>query len=267
MKNSLRYLTSLLFLLVYTVLSAQAGLGVTPPRNYYSSAPGVTTVNKITVSNPSKNNSLQLTISFNDWEYNAAGQNVIVEPGTLSNSCAAWITVKPGSYLNLAPGESQELEVSVTPPANLKDGIPVHTALMFLTQTNSMETRNEQGALVKVSLRSGVKIYHHSGHSENPDLDFSDYRFNTTSKNLDLIVENSGNIWTDARVSTELVNQKDGTRQVMAEQFVYTLPGDKRSINLTLPEKLKPGKYLATSTLSYGEEDVIKMAELSFVYE
>lgn len=266
MKNLLRLL-SFVLLSFYSPAKAQTGLDVMPPRTYYSSAAGSSSVNKIKVSNPSKSNSLTLSISVEDWEYDANGNNVIAEAGTLKNSASTWISIKPQSFFTLAPGESQDVEVTVTPPAKRFDSLNVHTALVFVSQTNPVDSYNDKGALIKISLRSGVKIYHRYDENLPPIVDFTDYQYNKLLKKLNLSIANNGNTWTDGTVVTELVNQTDGSQIKLDDQMIYTLPGDRRLVGIALPAALKPGKYIATSTFSYGDDDTIKMAELTFIHE
>lgn len=249
----------------FAIAYGQTGLSVSPPRTYYVSSAGETTVKKIMVTNTSKDTTLSLTVSLSDWQYEESGNNIMTEPGTLANSATPWITIKPQSYFTLPPGETHELEVTLTAPAQ-SDSTAVHTSLLFITQTNPVDSF-EQGALVKVSLQSGVKLYHRYNTSANPSIEFNNYRFDKNSRNLELSLENTGNIWTDGTVLTELVNVNDGTKYVLPDQIIYTLPGDKRNVTIPLPKDIKPGKYTASSTLSYGDDDTIKMAELAFVYE
>lgn len=264
MNKFFRYLPVFLFFPFATAL-AQTGLSVSPPRTYVTSAAGQSSVNKILVTNTSKDVSLNLTVSLSDWQYDEQGNNVVADAGTLANSATPWITIKPQSYFTLAPGETHELEVTVMAPAQ-KDSVDVHTSLLFITQTNPVDSF-EQGALVKVSLRSGIKLYHRYNTPANPSIEFTDYRFNKETKNLELALENNGNIWTDGTVITELVNLNTGTKHKLEDQIIYTLPADKRKVTVALPKGLKPGKYTASSVISYGDDDTIKMAELGFVYE
>lgn len=266
MKSSLRFFPIIL-LLVGQLTFAQTGLTVSPPRNYFTSAPGQSARQKVIVTNPSKETPLTLTVSLSDWQYNGNGNNVIEDAGTFANSCAAWTTIQPQSYFTLAPGQSKELEVVITPPAVKTDNLNVHTALLFITQTNPIDSFNDQGALVKVTLRSGVKIYHRYDTPEKPEIEFTNYQYEKTLKNLLLVLENKGNTWTDGTLTTELVNQNDGTTYKLEDQILYTLPGDERIVHIALPATLKAGKYIATSSFSYGADDIIKMAELTFAHE
>lgn len=267
MNDLFRLIISFFFVGICTVVQAQVGLSVSPPRNYFASAPGVPGINKIIVSNPSTTSPLVLTVSLKDWKYDEHGNNVMAEPGTFTNSCAQWVQVKPQTYFTLEPGESKEIEVIVTAPAVKKDSPDVHTAMLFITQTNPVDSYNDNGALVKVSMQSGIKLYHRYNTPANPSIEFTDYRFNKETKNLELALENTGNIWTDGKVITELVNLNTGTKHKLEDQIIYTLPADKRKVTVPLPKGLKPGKYTASSVISYGDDDTIKMAELGFTYE
>ena len=268
MKIKSLFLLTLLSSLFYT-LSALTGFSVSPPRSYYSGIAGQSTSNKILVTNPSDTHTLEMTVTLNDWKYDAQGSNVIQEPGTLPTSMASWISIRPQSYFSLAPGESREIELVVTPPAGKESSdVPVHTALVYFTQTNPIDSFNESGALVKVSVRTGVKVYHRQPSAPAPDIDFYDFAYNKKAKQLKLGMVNQGNTWTDGTVVTDLVRQDDGTRIKMENVVVYTLPGDRREVVLPLPEKLKPGKYIASSTFTYeGDQELIKVAELTFTHE
>lgn len=258
-----------LFVSLFSTLNAQTGISVSPPRSYYSGVAGQSTSNKILVTNPSALHTLEMTVTLNDWKYDTEGNNVIQEPGTLPTSMASWISIRPQSYFSLAPGESREIELVVTPPSGaLSADIPVNTALVYFTQTNPIDSFNENGALMKVSVRTGVKVYFRQPSTPAPDIDFYDFSYDKKAKILKLGMVNQGDIWTDGRVVTELIRQDDGSRHKLENVIVYTLPGDRREVLLPLPETLKPGKYIASSTFTYeGDQDLIKVAELTFTHE
>ncbi|MDF0720929.1 molecular chaperone [Kaistella sp. PBT33-4] len=265
MINLFKYI--LFFLAVpFVTVQGQTGLSVSPPRTYVVSNPGEIISKKILVTNTSKNAPLNLTVSLSDWQYDTAGNNLVGDPGTLENSASSWISVKPQSYFTVLPGETHEMEIMLNVPQR-KGSSDIHTSLIFVTQTNPVDSFNERGAVVKVSMQSGIKIYHRYDTPANPSIEFTDYRFNKETKNLELALENTGNIWTDGTVITELVNLNTGTKHKLEDQIIYTLPADKRKVTVPLPKGLKPGKYTASSVISYGDDDTIKMAELGFVYE
>ncbi len=262
------FLTILLVLGCSLSAYAQTGITVGPPRMYFVSDAGETKTQKLLVSNPSKTGTMNLTVSFNDWHYDTLGSNVVVDPQTLPTSLTSWITVMPQTFFILGPGEARELEISLTAPAQSNQGEPVHTAMLYITQTNSTDSFNEKGALVKVSVRTGIKLYHrYSSVQKNPDIEFTDYKYESKDQQLRLSFDNAGNTWTDGVISSELISQSDGSTIKLEDQIIYTMPSDHRQVVLKLPPTLKKGKYIATSTFSQVDNDVIKMAELPFTYE
>lgn len=262
------YIIGLVFIFLPTIGQAQTGITVGPPRTYFISAPGESQTKKILVSNPSKTGTMNLTISFNDWSYDLQGGNVIVDSGTLPTSLSGWLSVMPQTFFTLAPGESKEIEVTLTAPTPAEPFEPVHTSMLFITQTNPSDSFNEKGALVKVAVRTGVKVYHqYTSDTPIPDITFTDFKFEKEKKQLLLHFTNNGNTWTDGTIQSELISQTDGSVVKLEDQVIYTMPKDHRQVTISLPENLKRGKYLATSTFSHTENDVIKMAELSFTYE
>src|SRR5690606_15208791 len=124
MKQSNHFLTRsfvLIGLCFFTIqlAVAQTGISVSPPRTYFTLNPGQSESKVILVSNPSKTNTLELSVAMNDWEYDQAGNNVIQDAGTLSTSSASWINILPQSFFSLAPGASHELQVQMNVQVNI----------------------------------------------------------------------------------------------------------------------------------------------------
>lgn len=257
-----------LLLWVPSMSLAQTGISVSPPRTYFTLGPGKSETKKILISNPSKSQALELSVSFNDWEYDSLGNNVIVDAGKLATSCAEWIDILPQSFFSIAPGASHEIDVRIRVPENLSDSVPVHTAMIFITQINPSDGVNEQGANIKIAVRSGVKIYHRNSVKRDPNIDVQNFAYNKANPNqLKFSYANIGNVWTDGTISCELLNQETGKKIKLNDVVFYSMPGDKRNVFLELPEGLSPAKYIATAIVDYEYAASVKMAELSFDYE
>ncbi|MGZ3871380.1 MAG: fimbrial biogenesis chaperone [Mucilaginibacter sp.] len=262
------FVSVLLFcsLLTFKVFG-QAGMTVSPSKLYYKLPAGGTGTQKVTVANPN-NSELEVGVSLSDWDYDAFGNNVIHEMGSLKTSCAEWIRVLPGAVFNLQPNERRELQVVFNVPPNADQSIPVHTAMLFLTQMNPADSRASNGTAVKVSVRIGIKVYHSFIQSEKRDLEVIGLKDTTIAKPLasllELQVENTGKLWVDGKVKWELLNTQTGGKIKMDEQDFYALPGDKRIIRQNLPTKLEKGHYTATAVINYGNNDELKVAELEF---
>ncbi len=262
------------FLILYLLFGgilctfAQTGISVSPPRLYFETGPGNTSTRKVTVSNASKTTVLDLSVSLGDWAYDEKGGNLILPPDSLRNSFASWVTVTEGSYFSLEPGESKDLTVSVTVPIGVDASIPVYTALLFITQMNPVDDVNAQGSLIKVSVRSGIKLYCRpvvSGKTKK--LEITGLKFFSETRELELVFENQGNVWTDGVIYTDLLNTGTGKSLKVEEAGFRTLPGDKQVVRIALPKDLAKGNYTATLMMDFGSNSEMEAAELKFTYE
>ncbi|WP_430615277.1 fimbrial biogenesis chaperone [Flavobacterium sp. JP2137] len=260
-----RFSTLLFVLLAHTAVFAQSGLSVSPPRNYFTVAAGQSESKKVLVSNPSKTTRLDLAVSLNDWNYDKMGNNVIQDAGTLPNSCANWISIAPQTSFSIAPGETHELEIIVSPPAEVTDNLPVHTAMMYITQINPEDAVNEHGANIKVSVRTGIKIYQRYPVARLAEIDIANFSY--AKDQLLLEFNNIGNVWAEGSIEGELIHQETGKKTPLSNLAFYSMPGDQRKTPIPLPEDLSKGKYIATVILNYGESATIKMAELNFTHD
>lgn len=261
-----RFSTILLLLFACNTVQAQSGISVSPPRNYFTVSAGQSESKKVLVSNPSKTTRLDLAISFNDWSYDENGNNTIHDAGTLPSSCAPWISILPQSYFSLAPGETHEIEIIVAPPASSSSDVPVHSAMLYITQVNPENAVNENGANIKVSVRTGIKIYQRYPGARLPQLEIENFSY-TNTKDLLLEFRNDGNIWADGTLTCELINQETGKKTLLPDTIFYTMPQDYRKLPIVLPDDLAKGKYIATALLNYGDDETIKMAELRFSHD
>lgn len=228
----------------------QVGMTASPSKLYFKLPGGGTATQKVIVSNPN-DRELDVGVSFSDWDYDSVGNNRIYEMGTLKNSCAEWIKVLPASVFTLQSNERRELDVVFTVPQNADRSIPVHTAMVFLTQMNPADSRAQNGAAIRVSVRLGIKVYHSFVQTENRDLEVIGLKDTTaslpvkgpvaqkaaTATLLELQVQNTGKLWIDGKVKWELLNTQTGGKTQMDEQDFYSLPGDKRIIRQYLPAK------------------------------
>lgn len=259
------FLAIMLFLSANTVF-AQAGISLTPGRLYYKFGKGASGSQFIKITNPT-NKELEIGASFSDWSYEEDGKNQILDANTISTSCSNWIQILPSSYFIIKPGETKEIEIILKVPQNADESIPVHNSMIFFTQLNPGKTTDKNGASIQVTVRMGVKIYHTFNKESEALIDFVDflsYADEQGNKILELKVENQSKIWADGTVKWELFNNSTGKKTVLKESEFYTLPGNIRSLKQILPEDLPKGDYTVSAILTYGEKDVIKIAELEF---
>lgn len=258
-------LVSALLSLCISPITAQTGVSVSPPRLYFETNEGQSSTQKVTVTNVSTTNSLNLAVSLNDWAYDMKGENITYAADSLPSSCAGWITFREtDKYFSLKPGEAKEIEVTLTTPTVLPDTIAAHTALLFVTQMNPVNDVDYKGTNIKVSVRSGIKIFHKTVNAKNKKVEIRNLQFDKEQKNIILSFDNTGAIWCDGTIYTDLVNMETGKKTAAQQIVFYTMPGNKRETRILLPENLEKGKYAASILMDYGIDDAIEVAELTF---
>ncbi|MGD9558107.1 MAG: hypothetical protein AB7V25_13875 [Mangrovibacterium sp.] len=250
-----------------TGLSGQ-GMATNPPRLYFTTPPKGNEVRKLTVMNTGQTQ-LELGISVGDWDYDRAGDNRFYDGGTLKTSAANWIGIFPSSYLVLQAGERRDLEVTLNVPATADSSVSVRTAMIFLTQLNPAEVKSTGGAAIQVSIRSGTKVYHSFFPEDSRDIMIVDFKkmipkADNNKTALQLTISVTGKLWVEGKVITELLHMRSGEKTKLADNRFYALPGDLRYIRLDLPPDLPPGRYTATTMVSFEKRDLLKMAELEF---
>lgn len=259
---------TLLFLFLIIQISAQTGISVSPPRVYFESAAGSSSTQKITVTNVSAENTLDLAVSLGDWDYDEKGENNMYAAGTLKNSCASWINIKKNdNYFSLAPGERKELEVTLTSPTINQDKLSAHTAVLFVSQMNPVDDVDKKGAKIKVSIRSGIKIFHRTPEVVKRKIEIKDLKFDSSKKLLNITFENQSDIWTDGKIITDIINTSTGKKIAIEPIVFYTLPKNIRKISIPVEDLKDKGSYNVSVMIDYGDNETLEMGELNFNYE
>ncbi|MCJ7932628.1 MAG: molecular chaperone [Chryseobacterium sp.] len=264
-----------LFFLFFSILFlssfygyAQTGVSVSPPRLYFESGNGNSNTQKITVTNVSAKNSLDLAVSLGDWEYDSKGENVMYPANTLPSSCTSWISVKKeDNYFTLAPGEKKDIDVTITVPNALPNQPDAHTAVLYVSQMNPVDDVDHKGANIKVSIRSGIKLFHKLPAAKIKKLEIQNLVYGKSTNTVNVFFENHGDVWADGKIYTDFVNTQNGKKISLDPVIFYTMPGNKREMNIPLPAGLEKGKYTASVMIDYGDSNNLELGELSFSYE
>src|SRR5690606_13235575 len=268
MNNIWQILLSTFFAI--STVYGQTGLTVGPPRVYFVGEPGSSMVQFVDVTNPSKDYTLELAVSYEDWSYSETGDNQLFQAGTLSNSCANWLTISE-PFFALAPGESKRLQLNMKVPESLGAESPsVHTTMLFVTQMNPRASTRQEGANIRLAVRSGIKIYHRRAQAESIDVEIDNivyHKNDSIGSYLELEYQVNGNTWTEGRIRIEYLNQETVKQTKMEDINCYALPGDKRKFYSLLPSELTAGEYVGTVMLLYGDQPDIKIGEISFKHE
>lgn len=270
MKTVLYFVFFFCTCIVYTTFG-QTGLTVGPPRVFFVVDAGQSQTQYVDVTNPSKDYTLELAVSLEDWEYSELGDNIIKPKGSLRTSCADWLSISE-TFFALRPGESKRLQVNMQVPKEVaySDATPVHTAMLFVTQLNPRAGAEHDGANIRLAVRAGMKVYHRFNGQMNTDLEITNLKYTTidqVGKFLELSYDVTGNTWMEGQVRAEFINQDNGKKTIIEDLAFYCLPHDRRKQYIPIPQELVAGDYIATVMLFYGDQNLVKAAELEFNYE
>ena len=98
-------------------------------------------------------------------------------------------------------------------------------------------------------------------------IEITDLKFDSAKKTLTLNFENQAEIWVDGKVNTDILNAGNGKKITLDSVIFYTMPGNKREMEISLPNPLEKGKYTASVLMDYGDAENLEMGELNFSYE
>jgi len=260
-------LVCVISLLMTPVLMAQVGLSVSPPRVYYTLGAGENATQQILVSNTSNQHALDLSITFGDWKYDENGNNIMLPPDSLDNSCASWLSLPEGTYITLEPGESRNIGLVMTVPSGIDAAENSQTAMLYITQMNPVDGVDARGAAIRINVRQGIKIYRKGMQAEQKKLEIVNMSLDRENNTIGLYFHNTGNIWVNGMLKTTLFNRTTGKEVSLGETEFYTMPGDHRKVGIPMKEVPGKGDYTATVILDYGDETALEAAELEFSYD
>ena len=270
MNQRTHYLTGLLLAIAFffnqQTVKAQAGISSSPAKLYYHNAAGTSGTGKILVENP-MNKDLEIGVTMGDWTYDSLGENKLYDPGTVKSTCASWISIPDGTFFTLKAHERKEMKVVLKVPADADTSMPVHTAMLYLTQLNPGDAVSDNGAAIKVTVRMATKIYHAYTSAGQPDLEIADFKMlashaGVKSPVLNIGLKNTGRLWLEGEVKMDLLNAATGKKVKLDAVKFYSLPGDYRIVNSPLPADLPDGHYTVTAVVKYEGADEMKLAEL-----
>ena len=122
------------------------GLAVSPTTVEMSVKPAKPRRQSIRVANVNPGKSLRLSVGVADWSLDARSNLKLMQPGSLPRSAAGWLRFSPAN-LTLAPGESREILVDISPPAKLPGAGDFRAALLISTLLPPRDERQQNSGI------------------------------------------------------------------------------------------------------------------------
>jgi hypothetical protein len=231
-------------------------ISISPFLEEHEVEKGGTKQSKIELSNNS-DKAITVFLSTRDFLPGDRGQPIYIpddEYNELTFSLAAWIVIKEGSKVSLAPGEKRTINYSINPPENAEQGSHYGAILFSLTDGSTLS-----GVGITQSVASIIIVRYGEARSEG-QLSFS--------ANPTTVWWNSKIEFTNTFDNTGLVHVKPKGEVVIRNIFgrivatpvvnrdaVNVLPkSDRTFISDWFPSKIAFGPYFAESNITYGRE-------------
>jgi hypothetical protein len=257
-----------ILMMVFSTLHAQ-DFEVSPLKLFFNAEPGESQTKFVTVKNHSgKAETFILNIS--DYSVNNKGQGQYVEPGSMKNSMADWVSIAP-SFFPLNPNEEKQIAVTMQQPADeygSKWGIIFVRTAQEQTAYSADKTVS---AGLSVSARIAISVYQTPGTNKNFKATITNLSeitaVNDTIRSFNALVNNLGDIITDCKVTLIATNITTAEETVYPPNTFTMYPKSSRKIELYMPKNLPKGTYSLAAVLDYGSKTNLEGAQLVITVE
>ncbi len=254
----------LIFLLVFSKGYTQ-NLSVNPTIVKFSlNNPGSTETQILNISNNS-DETQAVELYFGDWIREESGKHTYFEAGTIPSSCSKWISF-PFNYVELEPGESMEVPVTLTAPEKREDLEKMKWSMLYVqnAKVNKLNQKVREGMNTQINeiVRMGIHIYQIPSKLSLKSAKVLNLTVNPDILNsYNLQFENDGEVMVKAVSFLELTNISTGEEFRSQIEETPVFPFSRRTVSLHLPENLPKGEYSMLAVLDYGNPDSLEALE------
>lgn len=251
-----------LFPLLFTVIMILPNIvrsqdfEVAPVVLDYTAEPGDNQVKVLTVRNHS-NKKTSFLVSLADFMPSMSGENKTLPPNSTKRSCANWLNINP-SFFDLNPGDEIQIQVGMMVPNDQYNAAWCMLYIQPTREQTSWSVDKNLGTGVIVSGRIGVMIQQSPKSNTNNSLKISNLSETTEpgkkGRTFTATVENLGEKITRGKAYLIASNIQTAEEKQFEPIEFQTYPKMSRTIELKLPNELKPGKYSLASILDYGSK-------------
>lgn len=245
------------------------GLSVSPSTLHFNLSPGKSKSMEVKIKNDTQKKFV-FQANFSDFVMGTNGKPVGQQNGSNRFGLSQWSTISP-AYFELAPGETQKIQVTVNIPDGTEYNHAAWTVLMLdevtkRTPLSPNGTGNTIALGITPSLGFGVYVYQNPPDHALEKIEIENFVFNdsTQTRKLKLSATNSGEGIGFCTSYVELTNLQTGEQQKLKGQKFTILPGFDRVFFYDLPKDIKPGKYSAVGVIDTNNPEQVTAAELEF---
>lgn len=239
------------------------GISVRPVTIDLSTSPGNTESKRILITN-GLDVKKQFIVYVSDWLRDTTGGHIYSEPSENLRSCATWVNADK-SFFELEPGQTEELFIKVSPPADSNTKIQMRWCMLFIETTQEKKVKDTTGVTTTIAsrFRVGVHIYLTPEGIKGKELKLLEFTpTNTQNNKYRMICQNKGQTQLNCTGYIELSSLTDGSRIKLPVIEFPIFPDQIRYLDFTIPDSTPKGKYTLTGIIDAGEDVPLEAAQL-----
>lgn len=224
---------------------------------------GQTANEKVVITN-NLNKKIQLSIYLNDFLRDTTGAHAYLKPGTISHSCANWITLDK-NFLEMEPGQRSEVNVKMRVPDSANAVSQMTWAMLFVETVHEKIAPKTKtlATAVNVDMRYGIHIYQQPPLLNKKDVKMLSFDRLPGSNNVyRIICQNTGETQITCKGYLEFSNINDGTKTRIDSRNFPLFPEQKRYVDLAIPATLLKGQYIVTGVIDAGSDVPLEASQL-----
>jgi hypothetical protein len=258
-----KWVMALALLIVSSPIIAQ-DFEVAPVRVTFNTAPGESQTRTVTVKNHS-NRRETFTIRTYDFLVQRNGKAEMLPAGSTRNSISTWININP-SFVELEPNESRVIQINLQAPS---DDFSSKWGMMSFVSTREQTAFHADRQLqTGMSLAGRIDIFvsYNPATSEPGRIDINRLQeaFSINSDELTFTVnlDNLSERITVGKIFLIASNLSTGYEHRYKTVEVTTYPQTSRTLDLSIPKNLPPGKYSIAAILDYPGSASLKGTQI-----
>lgn len=255
----------LLYILTVLAVSAYSqDFEVAPVNIEFNAEPGETQTKSLTIKNHA-NKKTDILLSLQDFFVNKEGKTEFLEPNSLRNSIANWISISP-SYISVAPNESKTVNVTLQAPI---DDYSSRWGIISVTPTverTAFAAGENLSAGVGVSGRININVFYSPASNQNYRAKINTLKEITEEgdsiRKFSVNVDNVGDKITQCKIFLIAANLSTAEEKQFEPITLVAYPKSARTVILTLPDVLPKGKYSLSAILDFGSSSSLEGTQI-----
>ncbi|HBF88476.1 MAG TPA: hypothetical protein DDX39_07535 [Bacteroidales bacterium] len=262
--NMKRIIVQALIMLISTFIFAQ-DFEVSPVEIKFEASVGETVIKKVSIRNYSSTRQ-QFSAVYYDYEIDENGKKVPLKNGeTSKHTMKDWINISP-SFFELNPNEERIIDVTLSVP---HDGTGARWGKIGIQPAVEQTASNVDKTVatgVLVVPRITIWLTQSPKGNSNYSATIKDLVETTTAndtiRKFTALVTNTGGNIIEAKVFLTIANLMSASEKKYPTNTQKIYPGSSKTIELRIPEKLSPGRYVVAAILDYGHRKPLEGTQI-----